>query len=155
MAWKQITVDDLRKYLAEPEITKLDTLVNDNEQTTILLDTIRMVSQAWRGALSTNHVIDTRQYYIPDEYEIYILAHIRYEVWTRIPNSGAIGLDERRMKAYDRAMEMFDAVSIATELPDPPYRPAGYDAPRIIMPCQRILSSCSGATATGNCVDCE
>jgi hypothetical protein len=146
--WKLITVNDLRKYMAEPEIVKLSTLVKDNEQQTILLDTIQLVSEAWRGALSTKHVVDSSAYYIPTEYEIFILAHIRYEVWTRIPNSGSIGLDERRLKAYDKAMELFDNPTIRTSDPDPENSPEGYDDPSIIVAPYRIYPSYTGVFDT-------
>lgn len=107
MAWKKLTVDDLRLILSEDETTKLNDYSLADGMEDVVLSTIEMVSDVWRGALGAKgYEIDVRSHYVPETYAYYILVHARHAVWTRFPNSENIALDERRKNEYDEAMKL-------------------------------------------------
>ena len=118
--WKKLTVDDLKNILSQDEIDRLDTLSLDDENLNKIIDsTIELVSNVWRGALSAKGVImDVRDYYIPPEYQYWVLVHSRHAVWTRFPNSSVIALDEARKDEYTKALELLKDPYIGCSKPD-------------------------------------
>lgn len=69
MAWKKLEIDDLRLILSEDEVEKLDTLSLDTSITAVINDTLNLVSNVWRGALSAKgYTLDIRDNCIPPEY---------------------------------------------------------------------------------------
>lgn len=119
MAYKRLTIDDLRTILSEDEVQRLNTLSKDANITQIVNDGIDLVASTWRGALKAKGLnIDTRDYYVPSEYWYYILVHARHAVWTRFTKSTDIALDERRMDEYKKAMELLENPWLNVSKPD-------------------------------------
>lgn len=105
--WKNLTVDDLRLVLSEDEIEKLSQLSLSPEMATVIQDTIDLISDTWRGALSAKGMaLDPREHFIPSTYAYWVCVHARHAVWTRFPNSGFIALDEVRKDELKKAMEL-------------------------------------------------
>lgn len=105
--WKALDISDLRLILSEDETRQLNTYSVDESITAVINDTINMVSDAWRGALSAKgYTLDSREHYTPGSYAYYILVHCRWAVWTRFPNSKTIALDDARKQEYEKALEL-------------------------------------------------
>lgn len=105
--WKALDIDDLRLILSEDETRQLNTYSVDESITAVINDTINMVSDAWRGALSAKgYALDSREHFTPSAYRYYILVHCRHAVWTRFPNSEQIALDKRRLDEYEKAIDL-------------------------------------------------
>ena len=105
--WKALDIDDLRLILSEDETTQLNQYSLDQSLTAVINDTINMVSDAWRGALSAKgYALDAREHYTPSTYKYYILVHARWAVWTRFPNSKQIALDDARKQEYEKALDL-------------------------------------------------
>ena len=105
--WKALDIDDLRLILSEDETTQLNQYSLDQSLTAVINDTINMVSDAWRGALSAKgYALDSREHYTPSTYKYYILVHARWAVWTRFPNSKQIALDDARKQEYEKALDL-------------------------------------------------
>lgn len=142
MAWTQVTTDYLKKVLSKTEYDALDNLSKDPEQTTILSDIISYWVNAWRNQLKKNGPIDNRAGYVADSIIVYLLAQVRYQAWTRMPNSRAPGLDDRRADEYDRANSVFDNITkYSTDIPDDEYVDvpnAGATSPYIVVPLQYL-----------------
>ncbi len=107
MAWKRLTIDDVKLVLAQDEIDRLSSLSLDPELSSVVNDTCNLLASTWRGAIhAKGNELDPRDYYLPSCYWYHALAMIRQALWTRFPDSGAIALDERRVKEYESAMEL-------------------------------------------------
>lgn len=105
--WKALDISDLRLILSEDETRQLNTYSVDESMTAVINDTMNMVSDAWRGALSAKgYALDAREHYTPGSYAYYILVHCRWAVWTRFPNSKTIALDDARKQEYEKALEL-------------------------------------------------
>ena len=105
--WKALDIDDLRLILSEDETAQLNQYSLDQSLTAVINDTINMVSDAWRGALSAKgYALDSREHYTPGSYAYYILVHARWAVWTRFPNSKQIALDDARKQEYEKALDL-------------------------------------------------
>lgn len=145
MAYKQLTIADLRTILSEDEVQKLNTLSKDSNITQIVNDGINLVAETWRGALKAKGLtLDIRDYYVPSEYWYYILVHARHAVWTRFTQSNEIALDERRMDEYKEAMELLKDPWINAEKPDWEHSPENPEnkvdsgPAKIFLPPQRF-----------------
>ena len=96
MAWKRLTVDDLRTLLSEDEVEKLTELATLSAGVDVQ-NAIDIVSDTWRGALQAKGVeVDVRDHYTPASYRYWILVHSRWAVWTRFPGTPAYALDDAR-----------------------------------------------------------
>lgn len=105
--WKALDINDLRLILSEDETAQLNQYSLDQSMTAVINDTMNMVSDAWRGALSAKgYALDAREHYTPGSYAYYILVHCRWAVWTRFPNSKTIALDDARKQEYEKALEL-------------------------------------------------
>jgi hypothetical protein len=105
--WKIITIDDVRLYLAEDEITKLQEYSLNENFEDVVQKTIIMVSDMFRGAwIAKGYNIDNREHYICTTYLPFILAYIRFVLWNRFPNAGEYALTETRLKEYEKATEL-------------------------------------------------
>lgn len=124
MAFKRLTTDDLKSILSQDEIDALNTFSLDPAKTTILNDTIDMIADTWRGALSAKgYALDVRDHYIPTEYAYWVLVHARYAIWSRFPMSPAIALDDARKDEYNKALELLKNPYIGASKPDWEYSP--------------------------------
>ena len=118
--WNKITIEDVRLTLAEDEIDRLNTLSTTEENLNKIIDqTIEMVSSMIRGSLqSKGYTLDFREYYLPKEYYFFALIIIRYQLWTRFPNSNKFALDDARTKQYEEAMSMIKNPILGPSTPD-------------------------------------
>lgn len=67
MAWKQLTIDDLRLALAEDEVQKLETC--STEISAIVNAQLDTVADMFRGAwLAKGYEVDYRDHYVAPEY---------------------------------------------------------------------------------------
>ena len=105
--WIQLTPSLLKTHLAEAEIAALASVQKPFEVEKILADECHNVAEAWRGRLRQYHAIDRRADYVPSELMQFILAHLRYSSFTRLPNMETL-LDDLRVKEWERANEIFD-----------------------------------------------
>lgn len=145
MAWTTVTPNHLKKKLAKSEFELLSNLDKDNTEGSIIADLISYWINAWRQQCRKVGPIDPRDGYVPDSIVVHLLAQVRYEAWTRMPNSGGPGLDDRRVKEYDRANHVFDniekyALDPVEVEPVDPEDPEAVNAgdPLIIVPRQYL-----------------
>lgn len=118
MAWKRLTVDDLRTLLSEDEVDKLTELATLSAGVDVQ-NAIDIVSDTWRGALQAKGVeVDVRDHYTPASYRYWILVHSRWAVWTRFPGTPAYALDDARKEEYKKALEILGSAQLAAEKPD-------------------------------------
>lgn len=117
MAWKRLTVDDLRLTLAEDEINKLDTISTDlSERIQKQLDA---VADLFRAAFQQKgYDIDVRAHYIDEGYLIPALNYARYQIWTTFANSEDYALTKPREDLYKTAVDLLKTPYLATSKPD-------------------------------------
>lgn len=119
MAWKRLTVDDLRLTLAEDEIDKLSTRSLDTDIQNVLQDQLDMAADAFRGAwLSKGYEVDVRAHYVAPEYRQFVLDYARYQIWTRFPMAEDYALSKPREESWKTAVEMLKNPYLATSKPD-------------------------------------
>ena len=124
MAFKQLTINDIRNVLSEDEVQSLDNLSLAGDKTTIINDIVDIVADSWRGALQAKgYTLDIREHYIPSEYVYWVLVHARWAIWTRFNMSPAIGLDDARKEEYQKALELLKNPYIGIAKPDYQYDP--------------------------------
>lgn len=125
MSWKKLDIDDLKLILSQDELDRLSTLSLDETITTNINDTIDMVANVWRGALSAKgYTLDVRESYIPASYHYWVLVHARWAVWTRFPLSNDIALDDARKNEYNKALDLLKNPYIDAEKPAWEYDPS-------------------------------
>lgn len=130
MSWKHLSNADLKLVLSQDEIDKVSTLSLDPSLSAVVDDTIDMVSDTWRGALSGKGVkLDVREHYTPSAYSYFILVHARQVIWSRFPNSQVYAIDEIRKDEAKRALEMLQKTTIGVEPPDWEHDPENPDNP--------------------------
>lgn len=118
--WIELTPALLRTHLAEPEITALETAATTADVDNILKEETHNIAEAWRGRLRRGMVIDARTDYVPSELLTFILIHVRYSSYTRLPNMESL-LDKLRQEEWRRANKIFDdPFEIAIEEPEDP-----------------------------------
>lgn len=120
MAWKQLTIDDLRLVLAEDEIEKLNQRsVVDEKFEEIIQEQLNTVADAYRGAWqSKGYTIDVRDHYVAPEYIQFVLNYARWQIWTRFPMTEDYALSEPRKKQYEEAAELLKDPYIGVSKPD-------------------------------------
>lgn len=105
--WIHLTPSLLRTHLADPEIQALETAATTADVANILNEEVHNVAEAWRGRLRKGIRIDKRTDFVPSELLQFILIHVRYASFTRLPNMETL-LDKLRQKEWDRANKIFD-----------------------------------------------
>lgn len=118
--WIELTPALLRTHLAEPEITALETAATTADVDNILKEETHNIAEAWRGRLRKGMLIDKRIDYVPSELLTFILIHVRYSSYTRLPNMESL-LDKLRQEEWRRANAIFDdPFKISIEPPEEP-----------------------------------
>lgn len=119
MAWKHLTIDDLRLVLSEDEVQKLNTYSIDGDITGIINNQLDVVADAFRGAwASKGYTLDERDHYVAPEYIQFVLNYARWQIWTRFPMTEDFALSEPRQKQYEEASELLKNPYLGTSEPD-------------------------------------
>lgn len=120
MAWKQLTIDDLRLVLAEDEIEKLnERSLADDKFLVVIQQQLDTVADAFRGAWqSKGYTIDIRDHYVAPEYIQFVLNYARWQIWTRFPMTEDFALSKPREKQYEEAAELLKDPYIGVSKPD-------------------------------------
>lgn len=105
--WLKLTPELLRTHLAEPEIQALETAETTSDVANILAEETHNVAESWRGRIKKGHSIDRRKDYVPSELLQFILIHVRYASYTRLPQMETL-LDKLRQEEWRRANQIFD-----------------------------------------------
>ena len=120
MAWKQLTYDDMRLYLAKDELERLQTASVDADLSSVVNDTLDLVADTYRGAwLAKGYDIDSRDHYICTTYAPFVLAYARWTLWNRFPDAGAYALTETRKDEWQLAAGLLKNPYIGVEKPTP------------------------------------
>lgn len=109
--WIKLTPELLRTHLAEPEIQALETAATTADVENILKEETHNIAESWRGRLRKGIPIDKRTDYVPSELLTFILIHVRYASYTRLPNMETL-LDKLRQEEWRRANKIFDDPSL-------------------------------------------
>ena len=109
MAWTQLTPELLKTHLAKDEVMALATIQVPLDVDRILTDECTNIANAWRGKIRLFHAVDKRPNYVPESLLEYILCHLRYACYTRLPAMGEL-LDELRRREWDRANDVLDNI---------------------------------------------
>lgn len=109
MAWIELTPQLLKTHLAAAEIAALANVQVPFDVDAILQDECHNISEAWRSKIRLFHAVDKRANYVPESLLEYILIHLRYACYTRLPAMGDL-LDELRRREYERANEVMDNI---------------------------------------------
>ena len=107
MAWTQLTPELLKTHLAKDEIIALESIQVPSNVDEILSDECFNIANAWRGRIRIFHAVDKRENYVPESLLEYILIHLRYACYTRLPAMGEL-LDELRRAEWNRANDVMD-----------------------------------------------
>lgn len=107
--WTELTPNLLKTHLAVAEIQSLATVQTPFDVDRILADECTNIANIWRAKIRLFHAIDKRDNYVPESLLEYILVHLRYACYTRLPAMGQL-LDELRRAEWQRANEVLDNV---------------------------------------------
>ena len=107
MAWVELNPELLKTHLAVAEQNALATVQVSFDVDSILEDECKNIANAWRGKIRLFHSIDKRENYVPESVLEYVLIHLRYACYTRLPAMGEL-LDELRRREWDRANDVMD-----------------------------------------------
>lgn len=119
MAWKRLTIEDLRLTLAEDEVEKLNERSLAPELSGVVQRQLDVVADAFRGAWQAKgYAVDVRDHYVAPEYVQFVLNYARWQIWTRFPGTESFALTEPREKQYEEAAELLKNPYIATGKPD-------------------------------------
>lgn len=119
MAWKRLTIDDLRLVLAESEVEKLNEYNKSEEITEMVNAQLDAVADMFRGAwLAKGYNLDVRDHFVAPEYIVPVLNYARWEIWTRFPMTEDFALTEPRKFGYETAKELLKNPYIGTSEPD-------------------------------------
>lgn len=105
--WVELTPTLLKTHLAQAEIQSLESVQVPLSVDEILADECTNIANAWRGKIRLFHAVDKRSNYVPESLLEYILIHLRYACYTRLPAMGDL-LDELRRREWERSNEIFD-----------------------------------------------
>ena len=109
MSWVKLDPPLLKTHLAVAEQNALATVQVSFDVDSILADECRNIANLWRGKIRLFHAVDKRANYVPESLLEYILVHVRYSAYTRLPSMGEL-LDELRRREWDRANQIFDDI---------------------------------------------
>ena len=116
--WLELTPELLKTHLADSEQDALNTTAVESDN--ILAEECHNVAEAWRGRLRKVCVVDRRTDYVPSELLQFILIHVRYSSFTRLPQMESL-LDKLRQEEWRRANAIFDDPTlIEIEEPEEP-----------------------------------
>lgn len=107
--WIRLSPELLRTHLAATEITALSNVQVPFDVDAILQDECHNISEAWRSKIRLFHSVDKRANYVPESVLEYVLIHLRYACYTRLPAMGEL-LDELRRREWDRANDVLDNI---------------------------------------------
>jgi len=107
--WIELTPQLLKTHLAAAEIAALANVQVPFDVDRILADECRNIANAWRSKIRLFHSIDKRDNYVPESLLEYILIHVRYAAYTRLPAMGEL-LDDLRRAEWSRANEIMDNI---------------------------------------------
>ena len=105
--WVELTPQLLKTHLAVAEVQALATVQVPITVDRILSDECTNIANTWRSKIRLFHAIDKRANYVPESLLEYILIHLRYACYTRLPAMGEL-VDELRRREWDRANNIFD-----------------------------------------------
>ena len=105
--WVLLSPSLLRTHLAKEEIAALATVQVPIDVDHILADECRNIANAWRSKIRLFHAVDKRDNYVPESLLEFILIHLRYACYTRLPAMGEL-LDDLRRREWERANAIFD-----------------------------------------------
>lgn len=109
MAWVELTPQLLKTHLAAAEIAALANVQVPITVDRILADECKNIANAWRSKIRLFHAIDKRADYVPESLLEYILIHLRYACYTRLPAMGEL-LDDLRRREWERANDVMDNI---------------------------------------------
>ena len=107
--WIELTPELLKTHLAIAEITALATIQKPIDVDMILSDECANIANFWRAKIRLFHAIDKRANYVPESLLEFILIHLRYACYTRLPSMGEL-LDELRRAEWNRANDVLDNI---------------------------------------------
>lgn len=120
MGWAQLTYDDMRLYLAKDELDKLQNASIDQDLSSVVNDTLDLVSDAFRGAfIAKGYQVDNREHYTPSSYKPFIMAYARWTLWNRFPMAQNYALSDARKDEWKIAADLLKNPYIGTD-PVPP-----------------------------------
>ena len=135
--WLELTPDLLKTHLADSEQEALNmTAVESNN---ILAEECHNVAEAWRGRLRKVCVVDKRADYVPSELLQFILIHVRYASFTRLPQMESL-LDKLRQEEWRRANQIFDDPTLI-EIEDPE-EPEDEGNPMVVVDPRNYFLDC-------------
>lgn len=114
--WILLDSNELRTHLTVPELSALanvevedltDEETNPEAVEAILQAACHNIAETWRGRLRTVTRVDRRLDYVPTELLQFILVHVRYSAYTRLPGMETL-LDRLRQREWERANQVFD-----------------------------------------------
>lgn len=109
MAWIELTPQLLKTHLAVAEVQALATVQVPISVDRILADECTNIANMWRAKIRLFHAIDKRDNYVPESLLEFILIHLRYACYTRLPAMGEL-LDELRRAEWQRANDVLDNI---------------------------------------------
>ena len=109
MSWVRLDANLLKTHLAVAEIQALATVQVPISVDQILADECTNIANAWRSKIRLFHAIDKRENYVPESLLEYILIHLRYACYTRLPAMGDL-LDDLRRREWERANDVMDNI---------------------------------------------
>lgn len=109
MAWVELNPELLKTHLAVTEQNALATVQVSFDVDSILEDECTNIANAWRGKIRLFHSVDKRENYVPESVLEYVLIHLRYACYTRLPAMGEL-LDELRRREWERANDVMDNI---------------------------------------------
>lgn len=109
MAWVELTPTLLKTHLAATEIAALSNIQVPFDVEKILSDECANIANIWRSKIRLFHSVDKRDNYVPESLLEYILIHLRYACYTRLPQMGEL-LDELRRAEWNRANDVLDNI---------------------------------------------
>ncbi len=131
--WLKLTPELLRTHLAEPEIQALETAETTSDVANILAEETHNVAESWRGRIKKGHSIDRRTDYVPSELLQFILIHVRFASYTRLPQMETL-LDKLRQEEWRRANQIFDdPFDIDIEDPEEEFIEESSTAPIVVV----------------------
>ena len=116
MGWAQLTYDDMRLYLAKDELDKLQNASIDEDLSSVVNDTLDLVSDAFRGAfIAKGYQVDNREHYTPSSYKPFIMAYARWTLWNRFPMAQNYALSDARKDEWKIAADLLKNPYIGTD----------------------------------------
>lgn len=107
MSWLKLSGKSLKDVLAMAEIGALASMQKPFDVDKILDREAHSIACIWRSRIKKTHVLDKRDDYVPESLLGWIVVHLRYASFTRLPNMGDL-LDELRRKEYEEALSVLD-----------------------------------------------